>query len=168
MTAMVDMTGRRFGRLTVIERDHSASGGPAWCCLCDCGNAASVRGKDLRRGMTESCGCLQRERSASAHRTHGEGRNGHRSAEYQIWAGMLSRCLYAGDTNFAKYGARGITVCDRWRYACFLADMGRRPTPKHSIDRIENNGNYEPGNCRWATASEQMRNTRRQRPAEAA
>jgi hypothetical protein len=95
---------------------------------------------------------------------HGESRP--RTAEYNCWHGMIGRCTRPSDTSWRKYGARGIKVCERWRrsFVDFLADMGRKPSPQHSIDRIDPNGHYEPGNCRWATASEQRRNTRPQPP----
>ncbi len=147
----IDLVGMRFGRLLVESR---VSGGRArWTCRCDCGAVTIVRGDSLRRGVTKSCGCYQRDRLLR----HGECTGSLRSAEHRIWTGMLSRCK-----RDPRYAGRGITVCERWIvFENFLADMGRRPTPTHSLDRIDNDRGYEPDNCRWATPTEQARNTRR-------
>ena len=117
---------------------------------------ATTKLASLRGGVSLSCGCLQREIAT----THGESRVGAYTPEYNAWSSMRRRCAARSGDKFRRYGARGITVCDRWResFENFLADMGRKPTPKHSIDRVDNDGNYEPSNCRWATAKEQQRN----------
>lgn len=153
------MAGQRFGRLVVIrERKRPASGDRAarWLCLCDCGKTYTVRGVSLRSGHTKSCGCIKR--------THGESHGAKaRSPEYRSWESMKRRCLNQRDTKYPRYGARGILICAQWldNYAAFLEDMGRKPSPRHTLDRIENDGNYEPGNCRWATPGEQSRNSSR-------
>lgn len=157
------LMGQRFTRLVVLDRAGSnARGTSRWLVQCDCGTRKIVRGDVLTRKAepTKSCGCLHLEILRRSHRlVHGDSR----SAEWWTWIGMIQRCEDANHHNWERYGGRGITVCERWRssYAVFLADMGRKPSPKHSIDRYPNNsGNYEPGNCRWATASEQRQNQR--------
>jgi hypothetical protein len=112
--------------------------------------------------MSRSCGCLRSE----THTTHGTTKGGHKTPEYRAWQAMKNRCYYEGHVQFKDYGGRGIVVCERWleSFETFLADMGPRPTPSHSLDRFPDvNGNYEPSNCRWATSSEQHRNRRNNR-----
>lgn len=167
MTAKIDETGNRYGRLAVV---CEAAGGKRvmWLCNCDCGaRDVRVQAGDLRSGHTKSCGCLAVEaarRKGHANATHGESSHGGRdaSAEYSAWSSMIQRCTNQKGAGYHRYGGRGIAVCDRWRtsYETFLADMGRRPSPQHSVDRKDNDGNYEPGNCRWATVKEQGRNRR--------
>jgi hypothetical protein len=130
-----------------------------WSCRCDCGRTLDVVAGELRAGQ-KSCGCARAAFIADAKREHGE--TGARTTpEYRTWKAMRERCHSPNHAMFANYGARGITVCERWGcFENFLADMGRKPSPTHSIDRINNDGNYEPGNCRWATAEEQSRNRR--------
>ena len=158
---VVDITGKRFGRLIAIERvDREARDKHTcamWRCRCDCGRVLSVRGGHLRSGYMQSCGCLRLD----THRTHGDCH----SVEYQTWANMLDRCRARTGKAYRNYGSRGISVCERWlEYENFLADVGRRPSPKHSIDRFPDlNGPYEPGNVRWATWSQQARNRRTNR-----
>lgn len=143
---MINLTGQRFGRLVATQRAPHARR-VHWRCACDCGGEAVVSADRLRSGKTGSCGC----------RRHGQSR----LPEYRVWATMLERCRRPRAANYHNYGGRGIGVCERWLdFDAFYADMGARPSPKHSIDRIDNDGNYEPGNCRWATASEQNRNKR--------
>jgi len=161
------LAGSRFGRLLVeSEGPHirTSTGKPlrTWDCLCDCGNRVTVITASLVNGRTKSCGCWNRELASImsiSRKTHGD----RKSKEYNSWVGMLTRCYNQNDANYHHYGGRGISVCEEWRrsYADFLAYMGRRPTPKHSIDRWPDmNGNYEPGNVRWATQKQQVRNTR--------
>lgn len=167
----VDMAGQRFGRWLVVRFSHVNTGRMAyWLCICDCGNERITSGATLRRGQSKSCGCLQREIVAAIARenftTHGQNPAQGPSPEYLAWINMISRCENPGLPRFPDYGGRGITICSRWRssFEAFFADMGLRPSPRHSLDRKNNDGNYEPGNCRWATPSEQ-RNNRRVRNA---
>lgn len=163
----------RFGRLTVLgeaPRIVAPSGFAAVAAFvrCDCGVEKIVRGRGLVTGYTNSCGCLQRELTAVkiAERTRTHGRT--KTVEYHTWTTMKQRCLNPADKHFANYGARGITVCDRWRdsFEAFFADMGERPADKTSIDRIDNDRGYEPGNCRWADDIEQHNNKRNNRYLE--
>jgi len=157
-THVIYEPGMKFNRLTLVEKvGLTASKHAIWTALCYCGATITAVAKDIGTGNTKSCGCLQREKAAALVTTHGL--TG--TPEHRVWRGMLSRCHNPNDTGHHKYGGRGITVCDRWRasFVNFLTDMGQRPDGK-SIDRINNDGNYEPTNCRWATASEQMQNRR--------
>lgn len=152
-----------YGRLTVLERAPSRVIGEqvktTYRCRCECGTVVTVCCGNL--GRTVSCGCLRDEKIATVRRTHGA--TG--TPEFGAWQSMIRRCELPSQQNWHNYGGRGITVCKRWRHSfeAFLADVGYKPTPKHSIDRIDVNGNYEPGNVRWATASEQARNQRPRR-----
>ncbi len=161
-----NLIGCAFRRL-LVQRLAGRDGhrNRLWECRCDCGNSVTVPTANLRSGNTGSCGCLNREESVSRCRDrtmHGECRDKQPSSEYRTWNDMIRRCVNPNHAAWQHYGGRGITVCRQWRenFTAFLRDIGRRPSPQHSLDRINNDGNYEPGNCRWATASEQRRNQR--------
>lgn len=155
---MLNITNQRFGRLVATKYMDKKNTNARWLCQCDCGNESVVYTNNLRRGLTRSCGCLMME----THSTHGEASNKTRTREYRIWANMMDRCEWGGNKpSWKLYGARGIRVCKRWHdFRNFLADMGRAPRGK-TLDRFPNNdGNYEPSNCRWATMGEQSLNRR--------
>lgn len=155
----------KFGRLVVIRRDGKFGSQIGWLCRCDCGSEVRVSGTRLRSGHTKSCGCLQREKATAqavrigkANRKHGMTS----TAEWLAWKNMRDRCENPADASYDNYGGRGIKVCERWQaFENFYADVGPRPSTKHSLDRYPNqNGDYEPGNVRWATGVEQQRNRR--------
>jgi hypothetical protein len=155
MPARLDLTGRRFGKLVATERAPNCGGRTQWRCKCDCGQYTVVRTQNLISGNTVSCGCRRAEANRDTRTTHGM----RQSLEYAVWHKMLDRCRRPKHPYYDRYGGRGIKVCERWvRFENFYADMGPRPSPKHSLDRVDNDGDYEPENCRWATQKQQVRN----------
>lgn len=159
--------GTPFGRWTVIREgnpkinkrgNHLSTS----LCRCECGIECDVSNSNLRRGITYSCGCLQREETCVRFRTHGASVGRVVTPEYRSYSQMLMRCSNPRNKSFPNYGGRGIAVCERWKegFANFFEDMGQRPTPQHSIDRINNDDDYCPENCRWSTKVEQANNTR--------
>lgn len=167
MSGLPSLLGQRFGRLIVLSRSPDK---PRyyrrWLCLCDCGTKKVIMQPSLRSGDARSCGCLHAEIRGAMSRTHGHAKQGNQSCEYRTWSRMIFRCENPKDKRWKDYGGRGIRICKRWRnsFEQFLLDMGPRPSAIHSIDRFPNNdGNYEPGNCRWATRAQQANNSRANR-----
>lgn len=166
-TRFIDLTGRTFSRLRVVEFSHITQRGSSrtrtayWNVRCQCGAVKVVSGLHLTHHLVKSCGCLRRDVSHARGITHGEA--GYPTAEYKAWQGMLSRCRRRTGPDFPRYAGKGVHVCARWAHSfeSFLKDMGRKPSPGHSLDRIDPSGHYEPSNCRWATRFQQNRNTSR-------
>lgn len=161
----LDLTGQRIGRLVVkFETEpllyaykNKTKRIRCYSCLCDCGTVTVVRRHCLKVARTQSCGCLHKEAARATLLTHGM----KKTPEYRTWCAMKERCSRPANISYRNYGAKGISVCERWSssFENFFSDMGPKPSLKHTIDRINPKGNYEPSNCRWATYKEQFANT---------
>ena len=155
MGKRLELEGQVFGRLTVLAFAGVKDTLSRWLCKCECRNKVIVIGRNLRSGVTKSCGCQK----GNGKTTHGQSQ---RTKEYRAWSAMLTRCYNTKQKTYGYYGGRGVTVCERWHsFEAFFEDVGKAPAPEYSIDRIDPDGNYEPLNVRWATKAEQSSNQRR-------
>lgn len=155
------LVGYKFNMLAVIKKSHVKNNRQFWICLCKCGKQVIIDSSRIlsRKRNQKSCGCMQRINASLKNKTHGQSR----TPEYFVYRSMLDRCYRKTTTGYHDYGGRGICVCKRWRksFVNFIKDMGKRPSPKYSIERKNSNGDYKPSNCRWATRKEQNSNQRR-------
>ena len=161
MLSFKEIKSKKYGRLTVISevtpKDYGYRKRRRVNCVCDCGNKVILVLNNIRIGTTKSCGCLLTEINIAKNYKHGMTL----SPEYQAWRSMFKRCNDQNSENYKYYGGRGITICKRWeKFECFYKDIGDKPTQKHSLDRIDNNGNYYKNNCKWSTPKEQTSNRR--------
>ena len=165
MSGFIDLTGQRFGRLVVIKRSENIGRYTAWLCECDCGKEVVVKATYLRSGGTKSCGCLWLENHLKRRKTHGDSK----ARLYHVWTSIKDRCNNKNNSRYASYGGRGIRICEEWnksyeRFKEWAIQAGYDENAKFgkcTIDRIDNDGDYEPSNCRWADMSTQRRNQRR-------
>jgi hypothetical protein len=154
MSRFLNLTNQRYGQLIVLEDFQTVNHITKWLCQCSCGKKKWIRANSLRRGVTISCGCIRNRGNRLKHGMT-------KSKVYHAWANMKTRCSNLQRPEFSRYGGRGIELCERWmNFENFLTDVGLPPSAKHSIDRIDNDGNYEPGNIRWATHAQQLANRR--------
>lgn len=156
MPPLKDLAGQKFGRLTVIEKSHPKNKKTFWLCECDCGNTTIVSGQDMKNGRIKSCGCIRKERGN--HFIHGDS---HKRL-HNIWSLMFQRCYNPKASGYKNYGGRGISICDEWRKYPVFKDwaLANGYADDLTIDRIDNDGNYEPSNCKWSTYKEQAQNKR--------
>lgn len=149
----IDMSGQTYGKWLVLSFSHTTKAQTFWLCQCECGKQRTLDGSSLRRGQSHAC-------KSCSQTIHGHSLFVRKSPEYMTWQNMIRRCHKKSSRQYKNYGGRGIAVCDRWRtsFVNFLNDMGKKPSPLHSIERLNNDGNYEPGNCAWATRDVQSRN----------
>lgn len=161
MPLLIDLTGQRFERLTVVKHAGQApAGAMLWLCLCDCGKEKIIYGSNLKIGHTKSCGCLSVEQTLKRLIKHSHCRNGKKTKTYRSWHSMVKRCTNPNDKDYLSYGGRGIKVCKRWmKFENFLEDIGEIPRG-HQIDRIDNNQGYNKLNCHWVTSKTNCRNRR--------